>query len=105
MMDIGWWMIEYKCRKYRKYKKYRKYRKYRKFKKDRKYRNYRKYRKNKNHRKCRKYRRLPGVEMQKGENQFSEPPNPDTRVYSEGLCIFRRKKSVKMKFLHFHITF
>ena len=33
--------------------------------------------------------------MHKSENQFLEPPNPDTRVYSEGLCIFRKKKNCK----------
>ena len=33
--------------------------------------------------------RQPGVVIQKSENQFSESPNPDTRVYSEGFCLFR----------------
>ena len=29
--------------------------------------------------------------MHKSENQVSEPPKPDTRVYFEGFCLFRKK--------------
>ena len=39
------------------------------------------------------------------ENQFLKPPNPDTRVYSEGFCLFPKIKLVKTKFLHCQMTF
>ena len=42
--------------------------------------------------------------MHKSENQFLEPPVPDTRVNSKGFAFSETKKLVKFKLLYCQIT-